>query len=992
MFPIFKNCTIGKAARFASGALLAFALTACGGGGGSPGGNGTTPGTPGTVTPPVPVPTLTVAVVDSANKPTTVLTLGQGAVIRATLLDAAGLPVANALIKFSASDTTLVQFLPAATALTNVKGVAEVSIQPGDLNLAGALAVQADTLLAGKGFTATTNIAVAGGGVVGTTTNTAKFTISIVDGAGAPLTTLSGGQKATVRGSVIDPTGAPIAGAIVKFTTDNGALVQFNPDSASALTDATGVAVIEIHPTTVNSAGAVAIQGNVALSTKTLSAAINISVGAAPLTVGPLYFSPAPVAGVPLAAFSTVAINFPVTSGGQAVTGTIAPVLSSLCLGDGKADLIPGSLTNGIMSVTYVNMGCARGTDTITISIGSSSQHIDLPVALAGIGTIQFVGSDLQGQSIVLKGNGGQGRKESAVLTFKVLDQNNKGLGGVDVNFKATTTTGGLTVRPDKGTTDANGLVSTTVSSGTIPTPVRVIAQAIRNGVPVGGLSDVLTISTGLPIQRFMSLSIDHPNIEGLTHDGEVANVTVMLADQYGNPIADATVVNFVTEGGSIASSSQGACTTVNGGCSVQLRSQEFRPANGRVTVLAYVQGLENFVDTNGDGQYSCTNFIDPDTGVAPVNADNTLAPYRPLVHVCVSGGEPFTDQGDPFLDTGSNRVILGNAPPQAVNTTLDGVYDINPAPVPAPTRVAPIAPIQPAEPANPGLPDAPTAAQRAAKVAYDAYTVAYLRFRNGVVQSNGFPFLVPETALSAPVLPDNPSAAQQATYDALKVTYDAEIAAFSAAKVVYLAYKLAYFDWKNVLVPTYNKLKGDYDNYATAHATGHDQPFPFNHVGYRAAGDGHWGLNYIWRQAEVTFSGSTLSVVRLQCDPINGVVGACRVYRDWVAPSDTFAGDGDPAIINGIAGVDCKAQSVAFRLFDVNNNPAPFGTLVSQQDATKLAAPAITPPKVLSTNLIGGSIHEILVKTDPACSPGNITFGILTPLGYSTAVKFTSP
>jgi hypothetical protein len=187
-----------------------------------------------------------------------------------------------------------------------------------------------------------------------------------------------------------------------------------------------------------------------------------------------------------------------------------------------------------------------------------------------------------------------------------------------------------------------------------------VIAEAVRNGVTISGLSDALTISTGLPIQRFMSLSVDKYNIEGLDYDNVIANVTVLMADQYGNPISDNTAINFVTEGGAVGSSAQGACTTLDGGCTVPLKSQQFKPINGRVTVLAYAQGVEDFIDSNGDGQYSCTGYVATNGSV-----------YRPLVDTCPSGGEPFTDMGDPFLDAGSLAATSG----VSGAGTLDGVY-----------------------------------------------------------------------------------------------------------------------------------------------------------------------------------------------------------------------------------------------------------------------------------------------------------------------------
>lgn len=477
-----------------------------------------------------------------------------------------------------------------------------------------------------------------------------RLTVAVVDSAGTAVNSLSGGQTGLVRVKLTDSVGTAAANAIVKFTSSDGSLVEFTPASGSALTDATGTAVITVKPSSVTAAGAVAITAEGVVGGKTASASVNIAVGAAPLTVGALTLTPAPVGKLP--AFSTVAISIPVTSGGQPATAVPGLAVTSLCVGDGTATIVMGALANGVQTATYTNNGCLRGTDRITASIGNSSQSISLDVDAANIGTMQFIGSDLQGTSIVLKGSGGLGRKEAAVLSFRVVDRNNNGLAGVDVNFRATTYTGGLTVMPASATTDATGRVTTTVSSGTIPTPVRVIAEASRNGSTISGLSDALTISTGLPMQKTMSLSSDRHNIEGGTHDGEIAKMTIRLADQYGNPISDNTAVNFITEGGAIGTSAQGACTTLNGGCTVELLSQNFRPVNGRVTVLAFVQGIEDFTDVNGDGQYSCTNFVDANGAVPAV--------YRPLVDTCVSGGEPFVDMGDPFLDTAEDNVYEG--------------------------------------------------------------------------------------------------------------------------------------------------------------------------------------------------------------------------------------------------------------------------------------------------------------------------------------------
>ena len=66
----------------------------------------------------------------------------------------------------------------------------------------------------------------------------------------------------------------------------------------------------------------------------------------------------------------------------------------------------------------------------------------------ANIGSIQFASTTAGDMSIVRKGSGGQGRSETAQVTFRIVDQQGSVLPGVDVDFSATTYTGGLTISP----------------------------------------------------------------------------------------------------------------------------------------------------------------------------------------------------------------------------------------------------------------------------------------------------------------------------------------------------------------------------------------------------------------------------------------------------------------------------------------------------------------------------------------------------------------
>lgn len=664
-----------NAAKMAFAALTTVLMVAaCGGGGGSPGtsgtaaggtapGGGTTPGPTPTPTPTVPAaPILALSFVDASGTAITTISGVQTGTITAKFTDSLGAAIAGAVVNFTASDATLVQFQPSsASALTDSTGVAKITLKPASATSAGALAVSAvATLNANTAKSNAVGISINGAPQV---VGSATFSLALVDGAGAPVSSLTGAQVGTVRGKFVDASGAPIAGAVVKFSASDATLVQFTPSSGSALTDASGIASINVMPASFTSAGALAINGQAVLNANSASSnAVGVTVIAAPVIVGTLSFVPAPSGALP--AFSSLNLSIPVTSNGQPAATAPGLTLTSLCVADGTATLGTPVVSGGTATSVYTNKGCARGTDLITATIGASSQSTSLAVGSANLGTINFIGSNLSGTSLVLKGTGGLGRMESALLTYKVVDQTGAGLAGVNVTFAATTTTGGLQVLPANATTDVNGVVSTSVQSGTIPTPVRVIAQASRNGISISGLSDALTISTGLPIQKSMSLSADSYNIEGLDYDGVQSQITIRMADQYGNPISDGTTVNFITEGGAVGTSAQGACQSKNGGCTVPLTSQAFRPLNGRVTVMAYAQGIEDFIDTNGDGMYSCTNFTSGDATSPTV--------FRPLIDTCVSGGEPFTDLGDAFLDAGS----LGPTSGVSKLGTLDGRYD----------------------------------------------------------------------------------------------------------------------------------------------------------------------------------------------------------------------------------------------------------------------------------------------------------------------------
>lgn len=179
------------------------------------------------------------------------------------------------------------------------------------------------------------------------------------------------------------------------------------------------------------------------------------------------------------------------------------------------------------------------------------------------------------------------------------------------MTFELDTKVGGLSISPKAAFTNSLGQVSTKVTSGNVPTVVRVNASATsKAGEMISTQSDLLSVNTGLANQNSITLATSNHNPEGYNLNGEEVTITAWLADSFNNPVPDGTTVNFTTEGGQIEPS----CQTSNGSCFVKWESSEPKVYNHRITVLATAIGHETFYDTNGN------NVFDNSDGNPEVN------------------------------------------------------------------------------------------------------------------------------------------------------------------------------------------------------------------------------------------------------------------------------------------------------------------------------------------------------------------------------------
>jgi len=436
------------------------------------------------------------------------------------------------------------------------------------------------------GTTGTTGSGSTGSSGTGTgtggTTVTASPTVSLgfVNASGASTNALTGATPLTVKATVLDKDKKPVPNAIVTFATDN-TLAVFSPTIGTALTDANGMASVTMRVANLAAGGAGTVTATSTVAGATITGTSNYSVGATSLVFSPLSASPSSIQ-----AYGSTVLSVDVLAGSSKYTEQQVNVtFSSACVAKGKATLATTVATNnGTAQTVYRDKGCANN-DVITVSADgiAKSETSSLTIAPPSAASVQFVGATPTDQSIVIQGQGGNGRTETAVLTFKVVDSFGAPLAGKTVNFS--TASPYVTINKPSDTTDASGAVITTVNSGTVATSFRVQATlpgtASGSSPDISTMSDSIVVTTGLPVQRAFSVSTGSFNIDGWNIDSSPTTpatyVQVMVADAFGNPVPDGTPIVFQTNMGSVGSSDKGGCNTVNGGCRVDFRAQEPR-------------------------------------------------------------------------------------------------------------------------------------------------------------------------------------------------------------------------------------------------------------------------------------------------------------------------------------------------------------------------------------------------------------------------------
>lgn len=425
-------------------------------------------------------------------------------------------------------------------------------------------------------------------------------------------TTVTAAAPATVSATIKDATGAAIPGQVVAFTT-SASLGAFS--AKSALTDANGIASVSLSPAASSSTGADTVVATATVKTAALTASAGFQLTATDVTITSFVSDVAT-----LAAYGQTTLT--VALSGTSATSPVNVVLASSCVNNAKATLTPANVTTstGRATFTYRDNGCGAiaTTDSLQASVTGTSitRALSLGTTSPAVASISFTSATPE--TIYLSGSG---FVENSNVRFQVKDANGNGVPNQAVLLEPTTLAGGLKI--DGGSiavtkvTDGNGDVLVRINSGTVPTPVRVKATLV--GSNISTVSSNLAIAIGLPSQLNFSLSQGTRNIEGFNIDGTTNTYQIIASDRLGNPVPVGTAINFVSEGGQVEAIKMTALSNGLARATANFISASPRPADGRVTVVAYALGEESFLDINGN------NVYDP--------------------------GEDYQDLGDVFLD-----------------------------------------------------------------------------------------------------------------------------------------------------------------------------------------------------------------------------------------------------------------------------------------------------------------------------------------------------
>lgn len=560
-------------------------------------------------------PTIALTLIDAGGNTKTSMVVGSSYRLKATLTDTAG-SVSNLIVNFSPSSSGLATTIPAnGSALTDTSGVAQIAIVPSST---GATTATASAVFgSGATVTASVNYSVTS---ITTTLSTVGAGSTALASAGSTNVFVDVFRNLILTGSVP-----------VEFVPSCGQITTTNPVNSNSAGRATA-SYSAVNTDGTLCKGAITMQANASGA----SAFGTLSVADPVITFGAIT-----AGSSSLASAANTSLDMDVYINGA--LATVTPVSVGFTASCGQ--LTPNVVTtngSGHVSANYNSIKSdgtlCSGVVTITATSSAVTATQTINVAVPSTGLVTFAGA-IPSQ-IYLNSSGASSQ---ATLTFKALS-NGAALANWPITLTLTGNPGGVTfgtignTSPVLANTDGFGNVSVSIFAGGTAGAVTVKAEWTSNA-GIYTTSNNFGVASGAPQQKRFSLAVEKYNIEGWEIDGSQTSLTVSVADANGNAVPAGTVVHFVSESGQVTSS---CTTTVNSSgfsqCSVNFMSQAPRPADGRVAVLAYLEGIKTYVDNNANNQFDAGLDTVTDQGDA-YRDDNENGQYDTGEFIVVKGG-----------------------------------------------------------------------------------------------------------------------------------------------------------------------------------------------------------------------------------------------------------------------------------------------------------------------------------------------------------------
>ena len=584
-----------------------------------------------------------------------------------------------------------------------------------------------------------------GGGFVPAPTpepESASVRVSLTNLNGDPITEITPEVTGAFHVEIRDPEEAPVAQAVVSAVTSIGRLV---PESGTALTNDDGIATLYVEADGVDGAGT--FSASVTLNEVESEGSINFAVSNQ-IPVSPRKLGHTDASGTFQEGVIKVTPSGAISPGGTAaltievVDDNLEPVttqerltFTSNCLFGNLAILDPGNPVDlgSKITVNFTADGC-DGDDLVTATLESNGAQATGTVSIAPV-VGEVISFDEQRSTVTLIGLQGTGSasnlSESANIFFQVTDGSGNPVVNSKVDFSLVQGVGNSKLactnatvcdydsvsdenagrsNTDSAVSDIDGVVSTRVLSGSVASPVQVLAfidvnqNNLRDDNEPSTMSKVLVVSTGVADQNSISLSVRHANpygtgnnspsgydsdflcqsllsydpsvyfSGGLETDGLCTDVFVKLADKFNNPVPDGIAATLTTEFGRIV----GSCVTEGGDCEVVWTSQNPR-YNATVETYSAPITINENLDASLPNRYFCPSHLVnhgpcPDDIADPeVNPPGAPRGGRSTLTVIVNGEESFVDSdGDGFYTEGEQWT---NLPEAFTDNNEDGLF-----------------------------------------------------------------------------------------------------------------------------------------------------------------------------------------------------------------------------------------------------------------------------------------------------------------------------